>query len=190
MAENELPALVAFDLDYTLWDLWVDTHVSPPLRRRGNELNKIYDRSNRPLSFYDHVPALLTQLRDSKIHVAACSRTSAPTVARQALTQLLMPHPVSPRSAIEYFDTLEIYPGSKLTHFRKLHEKTKIPYAQMVFFDDESRNSEVASLGVTFIHTPNGVDRAVFERGLATWRSARSKTGQAGNVDRVTRSKA
>jgi magnesium-dependent phosphatase 1 len=62
---------------------------------------------------------------------------------------------------------LALHIGSKITHFKKLHEKTGIPYAEMVlflcnafralsvdvsippqlFFDDEGRNREVESLG-------------------------------------------
>jgi len=45
-----VPQLCAFDLDYTLWDLWVDTHVSPPLKRRKDDVNKIYDRRGKAMS--------------------------------------------------------------------------------------------------------------------------------------------
>jgi magnesium-dependent phosphatase 1 len=34
--------------------------------------------------------------------------------------------------AIKFFDQLEIYPSSKIRHFKKLHEKTGISYDEMV----------------------------------------------------------
>lgn len=34
-------------------------------------------------------------------------------------------------------DHFEIYPGSKKTHFRAIHERTGIPYESMVFWDNE-----------------------------------------------------
>lgn len=30
----------------------------------------------------------------------------------------------------------EIYPGSKRTHFKRIHERTGIPFHEMLFFDD------------------------------------------------------
>ncbi|KAG7085449.1 hypothetical protein E1B28_003010 [Marasmius oreades] len=106
--------------------------------------------------------------------MAVASRTSAPTLARQALQLLLVP-PLSKsdekaQKAIDFFDHLEIYPGSKLTHFRRLHEKTGIPYSEMVFYDDEHRNKETEQLGVTFCLVRNGLDNKTFEMGLAEWR--------------------
>ncbi|EEB90504.1 hypothetical protein MPER_11279, partial [Moniliophthora perniciosa FA553] len=61
-----------------------------------------------------------------------------------------------------------------LTHFRKIHEKTGIPYSEMghgqLFFDDEYRNKETEQLGVTFCLVRNGMDNQTFEKGLAEWR--------------------
>ncbi|EJC99515.1 magnesium-dependent phosphatase-1 [Fomitiporia mediterranea MF3/22] len=172
---NTYPQLVAFDLDYTLWDLWIDCHVSGPLRREGDAINEILDTYDQTISFYPEVASVLHRLKFADAKIAACSRTSAPKLARQALNLLLVPPSKAepdelPRRSIEYFDELEIYPGSKLQHFRELHRKTTIPYSQMLFFDDEHRNKEVEKLGVTFIYVPRGLDEKVFEAGLTEWR--------------------
>ncbi|OJT02616.1 Magnesium-dependent phosphatase 1 [Trametes pubescens] len=65
---------------------------------------------------------------------------------------------------------MEIYPGSKIKHFKQLHKKTGIPYSEMLFFDDEHRNKEVESLGVTFCLVKSGVNDRAFESGLVEWR--------------------
>ncbi|KAM0746520.1 magnesium-dependent phosphatase-1 [Meredithblackwellia eburnea MCA 4105] len=183
---DHMPKLVAFDLDFTLWDLWVDTHVTPPLKRRkAEDLNKVYDRYGQEMGFYEDVPEILLSLHRSKVHVAAASRTSAPRAARQALSELQLPGTLNKHleegrgapttvSAIDLFDTMEIYPGSKLTHFKEIHKKTGIAYKDMVFYDDEPRNREVASLGVTFVlvREGEGVTHQVFQRGLNSWREA------------------
>ena len=57
-----------------------------------------------------------------------------------------------------------------MTHFNRLHEKTGIPYSEMLFFDDEARNREVEQLGVTFALCRQGLTSKVFQQGLATWR--------------------
>ncbi|TFY83480.1 hypothetical protein EWM64_g533 [Hericium alpestre] len=72
--------------------------------------------------------------------------------------------------AIEFFDHMEIYPGSKTKHFKELHKKTGIPYSEMLFFDDERRNKEVEALGVTFVLVRKGLDAGTFEHGLGEWR--------------------
>jgi len=122
------PQLVAFDLDYTLWDLWIDTHVTGPLRRNGDTLNQVLDRHGESIAFYDDVPHILHGIRtrslinedgeDQRIIIAACSRTHAPDLANQCLRLLLVPpapqggHSTSePKAAIHFFDELEIYPG-------------------------------------------------------------------------------
>ncbi|GAA5910645.1 hypothetical protein JCM6882_001048 [Rhodosporidiobolus microsporus] len=191
--EGPLPKIVVFDLDYTLWDCWCDTHVTPPMKRKGDDRNRVFDRYGEPLSFYRDVPALLLQLHHSNIQVWAASRTHAPKVARQILSELLLDGSLRPKegedplksrsssndkgtiSAISLFDGLEIYPGSKMEHFREIASKTGVAHEDMLFFDDESRNREVTKLGVTFVLVPNGgTTRSLFETGLAAWRKGLS----------------
>ena len=113
-------------------------------------MNQIYDKYGQSMAYYPEVPSILLQLHRTNIHIAAASRTSAPRAARQALTELLIPGSLNSAnedplrrpgkgkdeaeliSSIKLFDTMEIYPGSKLAHFKEIHKKTGIPYEEMV----------------------------------------------------------
>ncbi|TEB18682.1 hypothetical protein FA13DRAFT_1858052 [Coprinellus micaceus] len=172
MCSTRLPKLIAFDLDYTLWDLWIDTHVDGPLHRKAQRVNEVLDRNDHPISFYRDVADIFHKIRahrfadegdaEDKVVIAVCSRTHAPDLARQCLNLLLVPPPhnseaetAPPTAAITFFDELEIYPGN-------------------AFFDDERRNGEVEKLGVTFIHVPTGLNHKIFEDGLERWQKRRS----------------
>src|SRR5579862_4602574 len=71
---HPLPALLVFDLDYTLWPFWVDTHVAPPLKSRDGGA-RTTDRYVRPLPF---PPKKIQKFKNSKkkiyiyIPMAAC----------------------------------------------------------------------------------------------------------------------
>ena len=49
-----LPGMIVFDLDYTLWPFWVDTHVTPPL--------KVKDGGAKSVDKYDCPPAARANL--------------------------------------------------------------------------------------------------------------------------------
>lgn len=169
-----LPRLFVFDLDYTLWPFWVDTHVSPPLKAYDSHTS-VSDRSGESFAFYRDVPSILTALNahpDTK--VGAASRTSAPDLGREMLRLL---H-VEKRKAIEYFNHLEIYPGSKITHFQRLQKVTGIAYEDMLFFDDEARNRNVESLGVTMYLVRDGVTRPEIDKGVREWRKRKGLKGE------------
>ena len=53
---------MVFDLDYTLWPFWVDTHVSPPLKAMDSG-TKVKDRYGEGFGFYDDVPGVLGGVR-------------------------------------------------------------------------------------------------------------------------------
>ena len=90
------------------------------------------------------------------------------------------------RKSIDYFDHLEIYPGSKITHFVKLQKATGLRYEDMLFFDDESRNRNVESLGVHMHLVRDGVSRAEIDSGIREWRARHGLGRQAGRVSTMT----
>jgi magnesium-dependent phosphatase 1 len=91
---------------------------------------------------------------------------------------------------IDFFDEMEIYPGSKTTHFQSLQKKTGIDYRDMLFFDDEARNRNVErELGVLMILVPDGTNNEDFDRGVREWRKrnvkSRAISGGQGNLEDV-----
>ncbi|KAI0409492.1 magnesium-dependent phosphatase [Xylaria palmicola] len=177
-----LPRAVVFDLDYTLWPFWVDTHVCAPLRPNAAH-SACVDRVGESFAFYRDVPAVLHALALAGVRLGVASRTHAPDLGRDVLKLLHVPPASSvlssdggggkdkARRALDFFDAgLEIYPASKIRHFEALHKRTGIPYAEMLFFDDESRNRDTESLGVTMWLVRDGVTWAEVESGIQEWR--------------------
>lgn len=70
-----------------------------------------------------------------------------------------------------FFIHPQIYPGSKKQHFQELHRLTAVPFAKMLFFDDEARNRNVEALGVMMRHVPNGVSVVDIDDAVLDWRS-------------------
>jgi magnesium-dependent phosphatase 1 len=168
--DGALPKLIVFDLDYTLWPFWVDTHVTPPMKASPDH-SSAKDRFGESLSFYHEVPSILHSLREYGIKVGAASRTSAPDLGRELLRLLHIPDgDGKKRKSIEYFDYLEIYPGSKITHFNKLQRATGLRFEDMLFFDDEARNRDVEGLGVTMYLVRDGVNKEEVNKGIREWR--------------------
>ncbi|XP_033024791.1 magnesium-dependent phosphatase 1-like [Lacerta agilis] len=153
---SKRPSLVVFDLDYTLWPFWVDTHVDPPFQKNSD--GSVQDRNRQPINLYPEVSAVLEKLQAEAIPMAAASRTGEIQGANQLLDLFGL------NRFIRY---AEIYPGSKVTHFQKLSQQTGVPLSQMLFFDDESRNIyDVSKLGVTCILVPNGMNLSLLKQGL------------------------
>ncbi|KAF1994985.1 magnesium-dependent phosphatase-1 [Amniculicola lignicola CBS 123094] len=168
-----LPKIVVFDLDYTLWPFWVDTHVTPPLKAQEGGL-KVKDRFNEGFGFYSDIGGILEALRTKGIQIGIASRTHAPELGREMLTMLKVPSSASSSSqrAIDFFETklMQIYPGNKTTHFQRIHRDSGIEYEEMLFFDDESRNKNVEVLGVVMCLVRDGVSRDEVDRGVRSWR--------------------
>lgn len=76
---------------------------------------------------------------------------------------------------MDFFDHLQIYPGSKTKHFQRLHADTGIPYEEMLFFDDEGRNRDTEQLGVVMWLVKDGVTRHEVDEGVKSWRKRSKK---------------
>lgn len=153
-------------------------------------------RWGESFAFYPAVSSILYACRSRDIPLGVASRTSAPDLARDMLKALHViptfsddPARADARSvrALDYFDHLQIYPGTKTTHFAKIHQASGIPYEDMLFFDDEARNRNVQTeLGVTFCFVKDGMTKDELDRGVWEWRKRRGirpgaeSTGLAG----------
>lgn len=160
---KRLPKLVVFDLDYTLWPFYIDTHHSPPFTRRSDDnKTKIVDGSGRRVSYFPDSESILLHLKDTPgISVACASRTGAIDYAKKLLKAL---------NWTDLFDYREIFPGSKITHFRNLAKSSGIEFKDMLFFDDENRNVvDVQGLGVTCVHAHDGMSWCVLKEGFTTF---------------------
>ncbi|QIW98690.1 hypothetical protein AMS68_004208 [Peltaster fructicola] len=174
-----LPRMIVFDLDYTLWPFWVDTHVTRPFKKTADGL-AVKDRYGQNCGFYNDVAGILCACKDANITLGVASRTSAPREARELLDLLVIPKTstVDAPNAFSMFDHTEMYPDTKITHFKSLKKKSALPYEEMLFFDDEARNKNVESLGVVMYLVRDGVTSSEIDNGVKEWRKRNGRTKQ------------
>ncbi|KAI8504661.1 Magnesium-dependent phosphatase 1 [Branchiostoma belcheri] len=150
------PDLVVFDVDFTLWPFWVDTHVSQPFKKTSD--GRVVDRHNYVIKGYEDVPEILEWMSQQGYTMAVASRTDDPEAMRKALKLL---------DWDKYFTYKEIYPGSKTHHFQRFHEQSGVPYSKMIFFDDEERNIyDLNRIGVLSLLVARGMTTQVLKEGL------------------------
>ncbi|ORY58239.1 magnesium-dependent phosphatase [Pseudomassariella vexata] len=174
-----LPTVVVFDLDYTLWPFWVDTHVSGSKLEPNDSASACTDKNGESFALYPDIPSVLHGLSLSGIKLGVASRTTRDDLAKKMLNTLYIP-PASKKDgkkkkAWEFFTEvgLEMYPGTKIRHFQALQKRTGVAYPEMLFFDDEPDNRDVETLGVTMRLVRDGVTWHEVEEGIKEWRRRR-----------------
>jgi magnesium-dependent phosphatase 1 len=98
----------------------------------------------------------INKLRDVKAAVA--SRTDQPDWAAFCMEHLVAGDDTTLSKC--FGNLVEISYNDKTHHFKNLHNKTGIPFENMVFFDNEHWNIQsVSKLGVKCIYTPDGMQK-------------------------------
>jgi len=149
--------VLVFDLDFTLWNAggtWCD-HLQPPFSKMNN---RVIDRNHHEIILYSDVRDILNWAAERDFLLAVASRTYEPDWAGQLLELLDVRH---------FFHHEQIFPSSKIQHFQNIQEFCKLPFDNMIFFDDEQRNiHDVSALGVTSIFVADGLNWPAFQNGL------------------------
>ncbi|KAG7176003.1 magnesium-dependent phosphatase 1-like [Homarus americanus] len=152
------PTLIAFDLDFTLWPFAVDmsAYVAPPFSKNMN--GQVVDTRSRKIKHFKEVPSILKRLHHEGYILAIASRTGDPEAARQLLKLF---------NWEKYFTYIEIYRGSKITHFKRFKSESGIDFSEMLLFDDEHRNKrDLDTIGVMMIMVIGGVTHKLVTEGL------------------------
>lgn len=154
---QELPELVVFDLDYTLWPFWCE----------------MYTTRDEP-KLFPEARGVLEALKEHNVPMALASRTPTPDVARAFLKKLGL--------ATGMFVSQQLIPAANgfdhngaqkdVRHFPAIHKETGTDYKRMLFYDDEDRNvHRVSKLGVTsiLVSTREGVSVNTLRQGLQAY---------------------
>ena len=114
------------------------------------------------------------------IVVGIASRSDEAEWARECLRKFIVAPGVSMMDVVSN-GCCEIHKGSKIHHLRELQASAgepTIPFERVCFFDDDPYNiRDVATLGVHCFLTPQGVTKAIFDRGFEAARGGAKNGG-------------
>lgn len=166
------PTAVVFDLDYTLWPCWCDTHISPPIKPISK--TAIVDSYGTKLKFFKDVESIIQELAEQEVTIIAASRTCTPRLAQEMLSHL---H-INDVPSIKWFHSLQWGTGSKINHIlraaKELGLQKELQAGGFILFDDEYRNRDVKKINCHFGYIEDdtkGLTREIFERNLMEWTS-------------------
>ena len=181
--EGDNPAMVIFDVDYTLWPFDCDKEVIAPFT--PSAYGGTQDRYGRFANVFPDVPSIFGALVNAGITVAIASRnpSAGPVESLMRATRMAprtrpdltnLWDAISDRSLFHAYRSGDMY--GKTKHFRAIQAASSVAFTDMVFFDDMPDNIVSASLlGITAVQVDRaGLNWAAVIRGITTWRTARA----------------
>ena len=152
------PEVSAFDLDYTVWPCYCDTHLVPPfkpVKNSNGEVHTVVDARGFELSFYKDIPRIIIDLKEHGTKIISASRTWAPEIAKELLGEFKVEYNGKLVTLGELFDAKEWGERSKIGHIgdglKKIYGNNDLRKYNICLFDDEARNKDVEKFGVKFI---------------------------------------
>lgn len=153
------PEVAAFDLDYTVWPCYCDTHLYPPFRQirsSNEEVLTVIDSHGYEVTLYKDIPKILRDLKDHDVKLVTASRTWAPDIAKELLDIFAIKYDNKLMTLKEIFDASGWGERSKIGHLRDalqiIYGDSEVKNKDICLFDDESRNKEVERYGVEFVY--------------------------------------
>ncbi|CAL9734367.1 putative magnesium-dependent phosphatase YER134C [Monosporozyma servazzii] len=174
----DYPEVAAFDLDYTVWPCYCDTHLYPPfkpVKSSNGEVLTVEDARGFQLTLYRAIPKIIKDLKENKVKIISASRTWAPEIARDLMEVFKVEYSGELVTLGTLFDASEWGERSKVGHLRdamkKLYGTENLKKYKMCLFDDENRNRDVEKHGVKFIEvkdSDNGPSWELYQKYLSS----------------------
>ena len=118
------PKVIVFDVDETLWPFWIDTHTTPPYRR-DEASGKIKDSTGKIMQLFEETELVLTSLRTVPgLQIGYASRTGEPSWMEELAKLVKFDVSGVNSSMWDLPDYREIYPGSKIKHFKNIAKQS------------------------------------------------------------------
>jgi magnesium-dependent phosphatase-1 len=175
--------LLVFDCDYTLWPGDCDKNFLAPFNHfEGNT----YDRYWRVCNPYADVREIFQVIANSGIQFAIASRNPSANCIQQYLNAIMIDTREGKKSIWKllpenffYAHSSGRYGKGKDLHFKEIAEVSKVPFTDMIFFDDFDENIVAARQQGTIcvkIDKREGLTMDAFRSGMDAWNSKKNET--------------
>jgi magnesium-dependent phosphatase 1 len=162
------PKLLVFDLDYTVWPCYIEMYDEPFERFTKHLQDKrvhVRDRCKKEITCFEDIDELLKflyeQSLNGKLKLAVASRSTGRKAAMDYLKLL---------GYDKYFSSIQIYPGNKTRHIKKICEEIgHRNFNEIIFYDDDVENMyNTKHLGIhtCLLNPKNGLNLACFIKSL------------------------
>ncbi|KAL7543561.1 hypothetical protein ACHAWF_007419 [Thalassiosira exigua] len=140
-------------------------------RDDGEEIVELYPGARQALR------EIATDPKYRSVRVAVASTSLEPSYSRACLDGIEVVEGVTMRDMISYAQIGRSgeLSSRKTSHFRQIQEESKVPYKEMLFFDDcnwGDHVGDVEKFGVVGVRTPQGLRLQDFHHGLDKWKSS------------------